>query len=133
LCKAFAKRSSLVALCVSLAFVHGCRRPIAASPDLAVALEVSPQPPRVGPTTITLLLTDRSGKPVSGAHIAVEGNMSHAGMAPVFAEAREMGPGRYRTVVDLSMAGDWVMSVHVSLTDGRRLDRQFAINGVASS
>lgn len=56
--------------------------------------------------------------------------MSHAGMAPVFAEANEAQPGHYRAVVDLSMAGDWVLSVHVRLMNGYRFDRQLAVNGV---
>ena len=57
--------------------------------------------------------------------------MTHAGMAPVFAEAMEVEPGRYRVIVQLSMAGDWVFVAHVNLTNGRKLDHQFEINGVA--
>jgi len=57
--------------------------------------------------------------------------MSHAGMVPVFAEAREGEPGRYRATMNLSMAGDWVVLVHITLPDGRKLERQFEIKGVA--
>ena len=57
--------------------------------------------------------------------------MTHAGMAPVFAEATEIEPGRYRAMVELSMAGDWFVLAHVRLPDGRKLDQQFEINGVA--
>ncbi len=57
--------------------------------------------------------------------------MTHAGMAPVLAEAMEIEPGRYRAFVWLSMAGDWVVIAHVNLADGRKLDHQFEINGVA--
>lgn len=98
--------------------------------DLTLAHEVSPQPPRVGQVTITLKATNASGIPVTGAHITLEGNMSHAGMAPVFAEATEIAPGRYRAIMELSMAGDWFVQVHLSLPDGRKLDRQFEIKGV---
>jgi YtkA-like len=59
--------------------------------------------------------------------------MSHAGMVPVFADARETEPGRYQATVELTMAGDWFILVHVTLTDGRKLDRQFEIKGVAST
>ena len=58
--------------------------------------------------------------------------MSHAGMAPVFADANEFEPGRYRTTMELSMAGDWNVSVRVTLPDGRRFDRQFEIKGVSN-
>jgi hypothetical protein len=63
--------------------------------------------------------------------MAIEGNMSHAGMTPVFAEAIETGDGRYSASLQLSMAGDWVVLVHATLPDGRKLEHQFEINGVA--
>ena len=69
---------------------------------------------------------------MSGARIRLDANMSHPGMAPVFADATETEPGRYRGSVELSMAGDWIVVAHVSLANGRKLDHQFEINGVAS-
>ena len=128
----FLRRSSVVALCVSLALPLGCRREVALL-DFNLTHEVSPQPPRVGPTTITLRLTDHSAKPITGAHITVEGNMSHAGMTPVFANATEVEPGSYRATIELSMSGDWVVIAHATLADGRRVNDQFEINGVAGS
>ena len=56
--------------------------------------------------------------------------MSHAGMAPVFADAKEIEPGSYRATMELSMAGDWYVVVRVSLPDGRTMDQQFEIKGV---
>ncbi len=56
--------------------------------------------------------------------------MSHAGMSPVFAEAKETEPGRYRSIIELSMAGDWNVTVHVTLPDSRKLDHEFEIRGV---
>ncbi|HKG47591.1 MAG TPA: FixH family protein [Pyrinomonadaceae bacterium] len=99
--------------------------------DVTIAPEVAPQPPRVGQVTITLRVTDASGKPVTAARIKLEGNMSHAGMVPVFTDAAEVEPGRYRANMELSMAGDWFVLVHLTLPDGAELDRQFEIKGVA--
>lgn len=56
--------------------------------------------------------------------------MSHAGMTPVFADAKEIEPGRYQALMELSMAGDWFVVVHINLADGRKLDQQFEIKGV---
>jgi hypothetical protein len=56
--------------------------------------------------------------------------MSHAGMTPVFAEAQDTGDGSYRAMMDLSMAGDWIVIVRAALPDGRKLEHQFEINGV---
>ena len=86
----------------------------------------------MGPITIGLLLRDAAGQPVSGARIKLEANMSHAGMAPVYADATEAAPGHYGATIQLSMAGDWIVVAHASLADGGKLDQQFEINGVAS-
>ncbi len=127
----FRKRNSLVALCVWLAIVQGCRDRTGSSSDLTLEHEISPQPARVGPVTITLRLMDAAGTPVTGALLKLEGNMSHAGMAPVFADANETEPGRYRSTLELSMAGDWHVLVKITLPDNRKLERQFEIKGVA--
>ena len=126
----FSKRNCLVALSVWLAIVQGCSQRSEQAPDLTLAHEVSPQPPRTGQVTITLRLTDTSGTAVTGARIKLEGNMSHAGMAPVFVDATETEPGRYRSIMELSMAGDWHVSARVTLPDGRQFERQFEIKGV---
>ena len=81
--------------------------------------------------TIMLRLTDASGKAVTGARVRLEGNMSHPGMTPVFADAQEIEPGRYGSSLQLSMAGDWIVLVHATLADGRKVERQFEIKGVS--
>jgi hypothetical protein len=53
-------------------------------------------------------------------------------MRPVFAEAQEPEPGRYRTELEFTMAGDWVVLVRLDLPDGRRIERQFDVKGVQS-
>ena len=93
--------------------------------------DVSPQPPRVGPLTIILTVRDAAGKPATGVRVNLEGNMSHAGMTPVFAAAKETEPGRYSSTMELSMAGDWYCVVHMTLPDGRKLERQFDIKAVS--
>lgn len=122
------RRSSLVVLCVSLALVYGCRKtdPLA---DLDLTFEFSSPSLQVGQRTLTLTLK-RAGKPVTGARIRLEGNMSHAGMAPVFADASEIEPGRYQSTMEFSMAGDWYVVAHVTLPDRSKLDRQFDLKGI---
>jgi hypothetical protein len=56
--------------------------------------------------------------------------MSHAGMSPQFDEAKEIAAGRYQAHVEFQMAGDWVILVHVTLPDGRKLERQIDVRGV---
>jgi hypothetical protein len=59
------------------------------------------------------------GAPVAGAAVRVVGDMTHAGMVPVVADATDSGGGVYRTTDFLfDMAGDWVLSVDVTYPDG---------------
>ena len=121
------KKSLLFFLFLTLALA--CQK-TAKPPDIAVQYEIAPQPPRAGTTTIDLKLTDKNGVPVSGARVDLEGNMSHAGMAPLSGEAKEIETGKYRGTLQLTMAGDWIVLVHITLTDGQKLQRQIEINGV---
>ena len=62
--------------------------------------------------------------------IAIEADMSHAGMSPVFAHLKESEPGRYQTGLEFPMAGDWVVLLHITLPDGKKLERQIDVKGV---
>ena len=107
-----------------------CSRPVE-SPDLfTVEHEISPAPARVGTSTFTFKLADAGGKPITGARVTVEADMSHAGMSPVFADAKEEQPGRYQVRLNFSMAGDWVILLHVTLTGGKKLERQIEVRRV---
>lgn len=105
-----------------------------ADPDPAITLEheITPLPARVGSERITLTLKDPSGRAITSAQVSIEGDMSHPGMGPVFAEAKETEPGRYQADLEFSMAGDWVILVHSKLPDGRKLERQFEVKDVRS-
>lgn len=111
-------------------FIGGCSKRAEPPSSVAMEHEISPEPPRMGVATVTLKLADRASKPIAGARIAVEADMSHAGMSPRFADAKEAEPGRYQAHVEFQMAGDWVILLHITLPDGRRLERQFDVRGV---
>lgn len=118
-----------LALCACL-LAPGCARPPDSEASVVVEHEVVPRPPRVGAATITLSVADAAGRPVSGAAVKLEGDMAHAGMNPVFGEATELNPGRYRSALEFTMAGDWVVLIHLTLPDGRKVERQFDVKGV---
>jgi transcriptional regulator GlxA family with amidase domain len=110
--------------------MSGCSPAPESSPGITIEHAISPQPARVGPVTVTLQLADAAAKPIAGARIALEADMSHAGMSPVFGEAKEVAPGRYQSQVRLGMAGDWVILLHATLPDGKKLERQFDLRDV---
>jgi hypothetical protein len=98
--------------------------------DVGVDLAIEPDPPRLGPAVISITLTDAGGQPISGATVELEGNMSHAGMVPVFAQATEIAPGRYQADLEFTMGGDWFILVRAELPDGRSLERTIDVPGV---
>lgn len=126
---AYVRLSVLLLPGVAALFITMCSRPIDASP-VTVEHAISPEPPRVGPATVILKLADTAARPVSGARITVEADMSHAGMAPVFEEATETEPGQYKAHLKFAMAGDWVIFLHVRLPGGQTLEQQFNVGRV---
>jgi len=124
------KGCSLVLVIVAIGVGVGCHRPPNASMGVTVEFQIEPKPVRVGPVVICFTLTDAVNHPVTGAQIEVEGDMSHAGMRPVFAQANEVRPGRYESPLPLAMAGDWVILLHGTLSNGEKLERQFDVRDV---
>lgn len=120
-------------MCAAVLPLASCRRAAEQGSGLVIQSEILPSPPRVGTAIIMLSLSDSSAKPVTGATLSVEGNMTHAGMAPVFYASKEVQPGRYRSEVAFSMPGDWAILVHVTLPDGIKLERQIDVPGVAAN
>lgn len=99
-------------------------------PDITTNLVIEPDPPRIGPATILLEVTDASGLPVHDAAISLEGNMNHAGMVPVISQATEIAPGRYKADLEFTMGGDWFIMIRAELIDGRTLERTIDVPGV---
>ena len=119
-----------VLLGILLWCLAGCSRGGADLLDVGVDLAIEPQPPQLGPATITVILTDANGLPISGAEVTLEGNMSHAGMAPVFADATEVSQGSYQAELEFTMGGDWFIIVSAALPDGRSMERTIDVPGV---
>jgi hypothetical protein len=117
----------LLLLCLTFS---GCRQAGRDLSDIGVNLTLNPNPPQVGQVMVSLTLSETDGQPISGAKVELEGNMTHAGMAPVISQAQEVGPGQYEAPLDFNMAGDWFILVRAVLPDGRKLERQVDVPGV---
>lgn len=100
-----------------------CHRADKAADATLLAWEVSPKAPKIGPVTIKLMPTDSTGRPIRQAYMRLEGDMRHPGMRPVTVEARESQPGTYTGTLDLTMAGEWVVSVDGTLPGGGSIRR----------
>jgi hypothetical protein len=83
-----------------------------------------------GSVRLRLLLSDASGKPVTGPNRAIESDTSQANMGPGVAEAKEAEAGRYKAPLEFQMAGDWVILLLVTLSDRKKLERQIDVGRV---
>jgi hypothetical protein len=82
----------------------------------------------LGESIIEIKVKDvKTGEAVEDARIQIEGNMSHPGMAPVFAKVLEIGDGVYKAQINFNMAGDWILTANVLAKDGRRGDGSFKL------
>ena len=91
---------------------------------------LKPSPPVVGATILTVTLRGPSGDAVKGATVRLEAHMSHPGMAPVVADARERAPGVYDLPFGFTMPGDWVLVVSATLPAGGRVERRIDVRNV---
>jgi hypothetical protein len=123
----------LAHVCLASLCFTGCSKSSDRSPSISVDHDISPQPTRVGPATVTIRLTDAANQPVTAAQVVIEGEMSHPGMRPVFGQAQELQAGRYQGQVDFAMAGDWILLFHITLRDGRRFDHQVSVPAVRAN
>jgi hypothetical protein len=114
----------------------GCHKPADSTQDstggISVQESIAPQPVRTGQESVSIALKDAAGNPLTRAHIQVEGDMDHPGMAPVFSDASETAPGSYEAQINFNMGGDWAVLLHIKLADGRAVERQLNVRGVES-
>ncbi len=78
---------------------------------------VNPSTPTVGDNTLSLILQNQNGEPVTGASIDPVAEMPAMGAMPAMrAAARmvEVAPGRYEGEFQLSMEGAWPLRIRIS-------------------
>jgi hypothetical protein len=128
----FGHKVLVLVACAAAAVGAACRGASGPEPPVLFEYDVTPRPLGVGPAVFQVKLSDISSKPLGGARVKLEGNMTHAGMEPVFADAEEVEPGLYRATLNLTMGGDWVVLVHAALPDGRSVEERMDVRNVSA-
>ena len=121
----------LMGLAFFLLLGSGCARVSqqAESADIEITMTAIPFPPHIGDSRLVIQVADKMGSPIDDAHLAIIGNMTHAGMVPVLAEVDGGGEaGVYTIPFEWTMAGDWVVTVDLQLPDGTKAQERFDIN-----
>lgn len=93
--------------------------------DLEIAVDIDPTTARVGDNKIMIEVRDSEGQPVQGIDIDAFAQMPAMGTMPAMrapADLKEMGPGRYEGSMDLSMRGEWPLTVEIK--DPQRGDKR---------
>ena len=126
---------TVVAFFVLLSLLAACRPPSGSGgpstslPDnIKVQIEVGDSPMTGNLPVSVFILKDNTG--VSGATVEVTGNMTHAGMEPVIASAKETEAGLYvAEEFMIEMPGDTVVTANITLSDGTKfsVDKAFTV------
>jgi hypothetical protein len=85
--------------------------PATAGPYLVKLIGESP---KVGTSPISVEITGNGGQPPTPDSVTFEPAMTQMGHATTPVVAAALGEGRYRAAVDLSMAGQWEITVRIA-------------------
>ncbi len=95
--------------------------------DLAIRTELSGEP-ALGDAEVRVYILDGMAA-VEDANVSVTGDMTHAGMVPVIAEAPQQEQGLYVTDgFEFTMAGDWIITTEVTLPDGSEYQDELTVS-----
>ena len=84
----------------------------------------------VGKTDLMITVKDEAGNPVNDASVNIKGDMSHAGMQPVLGDSSSAENGTYTIPYEWTMAGDWFVTVDVTLADGTVISERIDFSGI---
>jgi hypothetical protein len=119
-----------ILLLLLLCLLAGCRNSAqpTSTPDTNLRIDLLVPNLKAGQTTLVITLSTADSTPINDATIKLTGDMNHAGMKPEFGEITGGEAGRYEIPFNWSMGGDWVLTVAVSLPDGRSASRTFNLS-----
>lgn len=121
-------------LILSLFFLAACRESaqptptpdgFTPTPEIEIEMAVEPLPAATGDAILVVTLHSPDGTPIGDANVAARGDMNHAGMMPVFGQTRDNRNGVYRIPFEWTMGGDWVVTLTITLADGRQVERSY--------
>ena len=119
----------ILTVAVHAAWAAGCRSD--PSDRYTAEWTLDPSPPVAGGEVLArVTLRDDAQKPVVGAKLHLEGQMSHPGMTPVISDLTERGGGTYDARIRITMAGDWVLVLTGQTHGGVRITKQIDLPGV---
>ncbi|MCY4060988.1 MAG: copper chaperone PCu(A)C [Chloroflexi bacterium] len=122
----------LPTLLIILLLAAACRQQAITPAD--ILMELTTTNTLIGETTLLLAVTDSDGNAIAdpGA-LKVRGDMSHAGMVPVFAEADQSTNGIFSLPFTWTMAGGWIVEASLTLPNGELASETFRFEILSES
>lgn len=102
-----------------------CRQTNSDTSNLRFELLSEPPLLMMGDAVLIVRVRDQNGLPVNDATLELRGDMSHAGMTPVFGTLTSVENGDYRFNFEWSMVGEWVITVSGTTADEKRIFQRF--------
>ena len=117
---------------IILLLAVACRQQQVAGAD--VQLELTTTNTLIGETTLLLAVKDSDGNAIADpGSLRVRGDMSHAGMVPVFAETDQSSKGVFSLPFEWTMAGGWIVEASLTLPNGERATETFRFEILSES
>lgn len=114
-----------IVLAIAILALCACRQQQIAPAD--IQLELTASDTLVGETTLLVSVKDQNGKAIANpGKLSVRGDMSHAGMIPVFAEAEAATDGVFALPFAWTMGGGWIVEASLTLPNGATAVETFA-------
>jgi hypothetical protein len=104
---------------------HGAMSQDAEDTTIIIVYEPDSDPAVGGDASVTITLIDSDEHPITDAVVQVVGDMTHHGMMPISGEGTHTGGGQYDVPLRWTMAGDWQVTVTVTLADGSTVEKTF--------
>lgn len=119
-----AHRRSTYLLTLLILLTTACRQQQLTATD--IQLEMSVTDALVGETTLLVTVKDEDGKAIDNpGALSIRGDMDHAGMAPVFAEAAAAVNGVFTVPFEWTMGGGWTVEASLRLENGQLARQTF--------
>ena len=115
---------SMLCFAVLLMTAAACRQPLPSAADIQLHITVDDR--QVGETTLRVTATDTEGNSIENpGALSIRGDMSHAGMTPVFAEADQAVDGVFILPFEWTMGGEWIVEASLTLASGEVYQQTF--------
>ena len=82
--------------------------------DFSVATQFTPDPPKQGSETITVIVKDAGGNVVKGATVKISSTMPAMSMVGPTLNATDNGDGTYAAQTNLNYATQWVFDIRIA-------------------